>query len=141
MTMAATDPYGGALPRPTPETQAFWDGAREHRLMLPWCKECGQPHFYPRSICPSCLSADLEWREASGRGSLYSYVINHKAAKGFSAPYVIAVIALEEGPRMLSNLVTESAPTPEALTIDMPVEVFFDAVTETISLPKFRPAS
>lgn len=133
--------YAGALPRPTPETRAFWDGARNHRLMLPWCRDCGAPHFYPRSICPSCLSADLEWREASGRGKLHTYVINHRAAKGFEAPYVIAVVELDEGPRMLTNLVTESAPTPETLWIDMPVEVVFDDVTEDITLPKFRPVT
>lgn len=131
-------PYGGALPKPTPETQAFWDGTKANRLMLPWCTECGEPHFYPRSICPSCLSSRLEWRQASGRGKLHTYVINSKAAKGFTqVPYVIAVVELDEGPRMMTNIVIDN-PTPEALPIDAEVEVVFDDVTETITLPKFR---
>ena len=136
--MTQTQPYGGALPKTTPETQAFWDGTKAHRLMLPWCKDCGKPHFYPRSICPFCLSANLEWRQASGRGKLHTYVINFKAAKGFTkVPYVIAVVELDEGPRMMTNIVIDD-PTPEALPIDAPVEVVFDDVTETITLPKFR---
>jgi len=60
--------YRGALPQPTPETQPYWDGAREGRLMLPWCEDCGQPHFHPRAICPHCGAARLQWRQASGRG-------------------------------------------------------------------------
>jgi uncharacterized protein len=137
----AVEPYGGALPHPTPETQAFWDGTRAHKLLLPWCRACGKAHFYPRSICPFCLSSDLEWRPASGRGKLHTYVINHRAAKGFTAPYVIAVVELDEGPRMLTNIVLDGIPLPETLEIDMPVEVLFKDITETITLPRFRPAT
>lgn len=134
-------PYKGALPRPTPETEAFWAGTRDGRLMLPWCLDCGRPHFYPRAICPHCLSDRLDWRQASGRGRVHTYVINHKAAPGFDkVPYVIAVIDLDEGPRMMSNIVTDTPPTPETIRIDMPVEVLFDPVTDQITLPKFRPA-
>lgn len=141
--MSGRSPYRGALPRPTPETKPYWDGAKAHRLMLPWCTACGRPHFYPRSLCPHCGAADLEWRQASGRGTVYSYVINHKAARGFEdkVPYVIAVIELAEGPRMLSNLVMDATPTPETIRIDMEVEVVFDAVTPEITLPKFRPVA
>lgn len=132
-------PYLAALPKPTPETAPFWQGAQEHRLMLPWCQDCGQPHFYPRSICPFCLSDKLDWRQASGRGKLHTYVINHKPAKGFGGdPYVIAVIELAEGPRMLSNVLTKGAPRPEDLPIDADVEVVFDDVTDAVTLPKFR---
>jgi len=132
--------YRGALPKPTPETKPFWDGAKAHRLMLPWCKSCGQAHFFPRSCCPHCFEFDLEWREASGRGKLHTYVINHKAARGFEekVPYVIAVVELEEGPRMMTNLVMDETPTPERLRIDMPLEVTFDDVTPDVTLPKFR---
>lgn len=133
------EPYSGALPRPTPETLPFWEGARNHRLVLPWCRDCGKPHFYPRALCPHCLSQALDWRDASGRGKLHTYVINHKPAKGFTAPYVIAVVELDEGVRMLSNLVLPGTPTPEALHIDMPVQVVFDDVTDTVTLPRFRP--
>ena len=141
-TESQKPPYRGALPKPTPETQAFWDAAKAHKLVLPWCQDCGRPHFYPRSLCPHCLSRSLEWRQASGRGTLYSYVINHKPAKGFdTVPYAIGVVALAEGPRMLSNIVTAGEPTPENLKIDMELDVFFDDVTDTISLPKFRPVA
>ncbi len=132
--------YAGNLPRPTPETQPFWDACKDGKLMLPWCKACGRPHFYPRAICPLCLSGDLEWRAASGRATLHTFVINHRAAKGYDAPYVIAVVDLEEGPRMMSNIVIDN-PTPEALAIDMPLEVTFEAVTEAVTLPRFRPVA
>lgn len=133
--------YSGALPRPTPETQPYWDGAREGRLMLPWCEDCGQAHFHPRALCPHCGGARLSWRRASGRGRLHTYVINHKPAKGFEAraPYVIAVVELEEGPRLLTNIEIEE-PTPETLRIDMDLLVEFRRVTEEVALPVFRPA-
>jgi uncharacterized OB-fold protein len=130
-----------ALPKPTPETQPYWDGAREGRLMLPWCLDCAQPHFHPRAICPHCGGGRLEWRQASGRGRLHTYVINHKPAPGFEdrVPYVIAVVALEEGPRMMANLLTAGPPTPAALSIDMKLRVVFEAVSDRITLPQFRP--
>ena len=133
--------YRGALPQPTPETKPYWDAAREGRLLLPWCEDCGQPHFYPRNICPHCGGARLAWRQASGRGRLHTYVINHKPAEGFEdrVPYVIAVVELEEGPRLMTNI-DIADPTPETLRIDMAVEVAFRAVTETVTLPVFRPA-
>lgn len=138
---AAPGPYKGPLPRPTPETQAFWDGAKAHKLMLPWCEDCGQAHFYPRTLCPHCHSVRIAWRQASGRGKVHTFVINHKAARGFEdkAPYVIAVIELEEGPRMMSNLVMDETPTPENVHIEMPVAVVFDDVTPEVTLPRFRP--
>jgi uncharacterized protein len=140
MTAEPSKPYRGALPRPTPETKPFWDGAKQHRLMLPWCKACGRAHFFPRNCCPHCFGFDLEWRQASGRGKLHTYVINHKPARGFEdkVPYVIAVVELEEGPRMMSNLVMDGTPTPEKLPIDMDLEVCFDDVTAEVTLPKFR---
>lgn len=134
------DAYAGNLPKPTPETQPFWAGTRARTLLLPWCEDCGKPHFYPRAICPHCLSDRLDWRPASGRGRLHTYVINHRAAKGFTAPYVIAVVELEEGPRMMSNIVMDD-PTPEKLAIDMALEVTFEDVTDAITLPRFRPVA
>ena len=140
MTAPSQQAYRGALPRPTPETRPFWDGAKAHKLMLPWCKACGQAHFFPRNCCPHCFGFDLEWRQASGRGKLHTFVINHKAARGFEAkvPYVIAIVELAEGPRMMSNLVMDETPTPDNLRIDMDLEVVFDDVTEDVTLPKFR---
>ena len=141
--MTEPQPYRGALPKPTPETKPYWDGAKAHKLMLPWCKSCGKAHFFPRNCCPHCFSFDLKWKQASGRGKLHTFVINvNKAARGFEQklPYVIAVVELEEGPRMMSNLVMDEEPTPENVKIDMDHEVVFDDVTAEITLPKFRPA-
>ncbi len=130
-----------SLPKPTPETQPYWDGAREGRLMIMHCNGCGQDYFYPRPYCPKCFSADTTWKQASGRATLHTYLINHRPAPGFEAeaPYVIAVVQLEEGPRMMSNLV-DVVPDPATLQIDMPLEVVFDKVNDDVTLPKFRPA-
>ena len=133
--MAATR----ALPQPTPETQHFWDGTRAGELRLQRCDECARVYFPPRPFCPGCSSRSVEIFRASGRARLYSYVISHRPAPGFEPPYAIAVVELEEGPRMMSNLV-DTPQTPEALILDMPLEVVFEAVSEDISLPLFRPA-
>ena len=129
------------LLKPTPDTQPFWDAVKRHQLLLPKCKACGQLHYFPRRFCPHCFSWDLEWVRCSGKGKLYSYVINHCPAPGFEeeAPYVIAVVELDEGPRMLSNLI-DIEPTPEAVQVDMPVEILFQDVNEELSMFKFRPA-
>ncbi len=113
--MAPTRP----LPRPTPETQHFWDGTAAGELRLQRCRGCERTYFPPQPFCPGCASDDVEIVVASGRGSLYSYVITHRAAAGFEAPYVIAEVELEEGPRMLSNLV-DLAPDPTQLPLDLP---------------------
>src|ERR1700691_1162707 len=102
------------IPQPTPDTLPFWRAAKEGRLILPRCEACG-PFFYPRSFCPKCGSSKLDWIEASGRATLYSYVINvTPLAPGYAAPYVIAVVSLEEGPRMMANIL-EVEPRPETL--------------------------
>ena len=129
------------LPKPTPDTQPFWDAVKRHELMLPKCKACGQLHYFPRPFCPHCFSWDLEWVRCSGKGKLYSFLINHRPAPGFEeeTPYVIAVVELDEGPRMLSNLI-DIEPTPEAVQVDMPVEILFQDVNEETTMFKFRPA-
>ncbi len=130
------------LPQPTPDTKPFWDGCKEHRLVLPRCQDCNQFHYYPRAHCPYCWSRDLTWEQVSGRGKLYSYVINYRPAPGFQddAPYSIAVVELDEGPRMMTNIVGVPQ-TPEDLVLDMALEVSFEDVNDEITLPKFRPAS
>ena len=129
------------VPVPTPETQPFWDGCAAGELRLQRCADCRQPYFYPRPVCPACGSRNVEWFTASGRATLYSYVINHRPAPGFEdeAPYAIAVVELEEGPRMMSNII-EVAQTPETLQLDMALEVVFHRMNDEISLPLFRPA-
>lgn len=133
--------YQKPLPQPTPETQHFWDGCREGKLLLQRCKDTGKPYFPPRPFSPYTGSRDVEVFEASGKARLFSYVINHRPAKGFEdeAPYAIAVVELEEGPRMMTNIV-DCPQTPEALELDMPLEVTFEKATDDISIPKFKPA-
>jgi uncharacterized protein len=128
------------VPEPTPETQPFWDGCARGELLLERCNDCGTPYFYPRPICPECGSTNVEWFKASGRGTLYSYVINHRPARGFEydGPYAIAVVQLAEGPRMMTNVVGVPN-TPEELVLDMELQVTF-AERGDISLPVFIPA-
>ena len=127
-----------AEPRPTPETQPFWDGCAAGELRLQRCTSCDAHYFPPRPFCPDCLSDDVTWEAVSGRGTLHTYVINHRPAPGFEAPYAIAVVELEEGPRMMTNIVGVDQ-TPEALVLDMPLEVTFEGRGE-VQLPLFRPA-
>ncbi len=126
------------LPEPTPETQHFWDGTREGELRLQRCRACGDTYFPPRPFCPDCASRDVEVYAASGRGSLLSYVINHRPHPSFDGPYAIALVKLDEGPTLMSNIV-DCPQTPEALVLDMPLEVVFDRQNESITLPLFRP--
>jgi uncharacterized protein len=131
------------LPSPlTPEAKPYWDGAREGRLMIPKCRACGKPFMHPRVRCPFCASADLEWIHASGRGRLHSFEIAHQILnKAFrvKTPVVLALVELEEGPRLLTNLVNV-APDPAKIRCDMPVEVVFEKLTDDITLPMFQPA-
>lgn len=106
--------------------------------MVQRCEACGQAYYYPRPICPHCMSDDVHWFQASGKGRVYSFVISHRSRPGFEAPYVIAVVELDEGPRMMTNLIGIE-PDPEVLRCDMPVEIVYDEVTLEVTLPKFRP--
>lgn len=128
------------LPKPTPETQHYWDGAREGELRLQRCKACAQAYFPPRPFCPECSSRDVEVFKATGKGTLYSYVINHLKSPGYEPPFAIAVVELEEGPRLMANIL-ECEQTPEALVLDMALEVTFERLNDEITLPQFRPAN
>ena len=131
--------YAGPIPVPTPETRPFWDATRRHELTLPRCRACGTLHYYPRASCPHCLSGDLAWERVSGRGRLHTFTIVHRGQKGFPVPtpYVLAVVALAEGPRMMTTLVDVD---PTTVQIGMAVEVTFRDVSDTIALPLFRVA-
>ena len=133
--------YDKPLPVPDPVTQPFWDGLKAGELRIQRCMACGTAIFYPRSGCPGCGSRDIEWITASGRGTVHAFTIAHRgvpaAFKG-STPYVVAMVELEEGARLMTNLIGVD-PTPEAVKIGMPVEVVFDAVTDTVTLAKFKP--
>lgn len=126
------------LPQPTPETQHFWDGTKAGELRLQKCGDCGAVYFPPRPVCPECSSQNVEVVTASGKGTLHSYVINQRAHPSFVAPYAIALVKLDEGPVMMSNIV-DCEQTPEALVLDMPLEVTFEDNGD-IAIPLFRPA-
>lgn len=114
------------LPTPTPDTQFFWDEVAEHRLNVQYCVNCARHYFYPRSHCRFCGSGDVEWRLASGRARLVSYIINRRVAPAF-ADYspIIALVELEEGVTMMSNIVGVEA-DPASLSLDMPLTVDFE---------------
>lgn len=136
--MSTTSSPTKAEPRPTPETQPFWDGCAAGELRLQRCTACDGGHYFPpRPFCPRCLSDRVEWETVSGRGTLHTYVINHRAAPGFEPPYAIAVIQLDEGPRMMGNLVNIEQ-TPEALELDLPLQVTFDVRGE-MHVPVWEP--
>lgn len=131
-----------ALPSPTPETAPYWEGAKAHELRIQFCTDCQKHFFYPRIFCPTCLSDNVEWRTVSGKATLVTYVISSRPAPGFEEelPYVIAVVKLDEGPHMMTNIVGLE-PTPENLPVGLPVEVVFEDVDEEITLPKFQPVT
>ena len=127
------------VPEFTPWGKPFWEGTREGKLMLQKCKDCDKYIFYPRLVCPHCFSNDLDWVEASGKATIYSFtVVVNNAPSPFlnDMPYVVAIVRLEEGVRMLSNIVDCNF---DELTCDMPVEVTFEKLDDEFTLPKFRP--
>lgn len=128
------------LPRPTPETQNFWDGCKAGELRLQKCDDCKEVYFPPRPFCPACSSRSVSVIVASGNATLASYVINERPHPAWSEPYAIAIVQLAEGPRMASN-VTHCEQTPEALVLDMALVVDFQVMNDEITLPLFRPAA
>jgi hypothetical protein len=126
------------LPVPNPTTAPFWEGTKHHKLLLPRTK-AGQVFFYPRVLAPGTLKEPVDWVQASGRGTVYSFTVDRRGtARAFAAkaPYVIAIIELEEGPHMTSNIV--DCPI-EDVRIGMPVQAVFEDVNAEITLVKFRP--
>jgi uncharacterized OB-fold protein len=129
------------LPIPNEDTKPFWEGCAREELRLQRCRACGAYRHPPSPRCPACLSGDAAWVAASGDGTVYSYVVVHQAldpAWEGDVPYVVAIIALAEGPHLLSNVVD----TPvDRVAVGMPVKVCFERATEDVVLPKFRPAA
>lgn len=133
--------YARPLPIPDPVTRPFWESLRAHAIRLQRCGACGRFVYYPRPLCPGCLSSDLVWTPVSGRGAVHAFTIPHRhpnPAFNQAVPYVVALVELDEGARILSNLV-EVAPTPEAVRVELPVEIVYDDVTAEVTLPRFRP--
>ena len=136
-----TAPGGPAKPLPQvgPDMAPFFEAAHRHELVVQRCSRCGTLRFPARTICSRCLSREAGWVPVSGRGAVFSFAVMHQAIHpGFAAevPYAVVVIELEEGPRLLSNLV--DCPI-EKIRIGLPVEVVFEQAAPELTLPKFRP--
>ena len=130
-------------PMPQPESEFYWEKCKAHELWLRHCKSCDKAYFYPRDICPHCFSRDTDWIQSSGRGTLHTFSIVHRGptpAFRDRVPYLAALVEVESGARIPTNLV-EVEPDPTAIKVGMALEVVFEDLTDTISLPKFRPAS
>jgi len=125
------------LPRPTPLSRPHWEGCREGELRVQRCDTCGHFVFIPHPTCTRCHADTLRWVTSSGRGTVYSYTVVHRPPRpAFEVPYVVAIVELEEGWHMLTNLVDVA---PEAVTVGLAVEVCFRAMSPEITLPYFRP--
>jgi uncharacterized protein len=128
------------IPRPDAVSAPYWEAAARGELVIQECPSCGHRQFYPRAVCTDC-GADPAWMTCSGRGTVHTYtVIRQNHAKPFrdELPYVVAVIELEEGPRMMSNVIGCEVGD---VTIGMPVEVSFVAADEGIGVPFWKPRS
>lgn len=126
------------VPRPSPESLPFWDGAKAKRLMLPRCNSCGQYWFPPSQRCRHCLAADFAWKAAAGTGRIYSFVVYHRVyhpAFEDDVPYVVAIVELDEGPRLLTNIV---GTPPEDVRCDARVRVMFEDMGLGVRIPKFE---
>lgn len=133
--------YRRPLPTPQPESDLYWEKAKKHELWLRRCKSCNATYFYPRDICPGCHEKNVEWIKTNGKGTLYAFSIVHRTSPQFQdmVPYVLAMVEMEGGARVFSNLV-QVKPEPANIKIGMPVEAVFDDVTPELTLPKFKPA-
>ena len=120
-------------------TAPYWEAAARHELMLPRCDACGLVFFPPREHCPGCWSSELSWRPMSGSGTVWTFTEVHVPfyddTWAEDVPYVVAVIELDEGPRLLANIVE---PDMDRLSIGDRVEVTFEDRPEGVSLPMFR---
>ena len=126
------------MPVATDATRTFWDAAREHRLLIQHCSSCGKPQFFPRAFCQHCLSEELSWIECSGGATIYTFTVNHRAANAHMAdktPYVVAMVTLDEGVRMMANIVDS---TPEEVRIGARVSVQWLDTPQQPTLPQFK---
>jgi uncharacterized OB-fold protein len=127
------------MPRPTPETEFWWENCRNRRLLIQHCSDCGAHQFYPRVVCSACHGGNLEWTEAGGQAVVETFTICRvPVTEAYSErlPYVVAIVRLAEGPTMMTNII---GCDPDAVTIGMPVEVDFEDWGDQFTLPQFRP--
>ena len=143
--MTATEPRVLPAPAPTvlPEVKVFWEGTAEGKLLLPHCQDCSEIIWYPRPYCPSCASTHVEWKEASGRGTIYSFTVNRRGGADLPAyreagVFVLGYVELEEGPRIMTNIVECD---PDSVRIGQTVEAVFHDTGQGTALVRFRPAT
>lgn len=124
---------------PTPETERYWQAAAEGRLLVMECADCGRVYHPPRARCPDCLSGDTGWVETRGEGEVYAHSVTRQTGPPYddATPYVVAYVELVEGPRLLTNIVTDD---PEALSVGQPVAVCFHETDDgEYAVPRFEP--
>lgn len=129
--------YEKPLPIIDPDTAPYWKASTEHRLLIKYCRDCGKHHFYPRELCPHCHSDAVDWVQAKGTGAIYSFTIARRpAGPAFKpdAPYVVAIVELDEGPRMMTNI---TGSPPDSIRIGQRVAVAYEDINADVSLPKF----
>ena len=129
--------YHKPIPVPSVESRAYWDGLRSHRLLMPECSHCKHRWFPPSRLCPCCRSDAVEWSEVSGRGKVFSYVVFHRVYdRSFAGdvPYIVAIVELEQGPRLLSNIVGYDI---NKIECEMSVRVVFEDIGGYMTIPTF----
>jgi uncharacterized OB-fold protein len=133
MTLGAERP----APLLTDDNEGYWLAAAEGRLVIEQCRSCSRFHHPPRPMCPDCHSVDMQWTEVVGTGTVYSYaLLHHPQHPAFSYPVPAVLVDLDEGVRVLSNLVDID---PEQIRIGLPVEVTFEPTSHDLAVPVFRP--
>jgi uncharacterized OB-fold protein len=128
------------MPAVNEDSTPYWEGTRQGELRAQCCSDCGHLRFPPALVCPKCLGESATWQRLSGRGTIYTFIVVHRPqhpAFLADAPYNVAIIELEEGVRMHTNIVDCS---DEDLHIGMPVEAVFEKINDDVTLPRFRPA-
>jgi uncharacterized OB-fold protein len=133
--------YKKPIPVPSDESRPYWEALRDRRLMMPRCDDCGHSWFPPSFLCPKCNASKWTWTQVTGKGRIFSYVVYHRVyhpAFANEVPYAVAVIELDEGPRVYSNVIGMS---PDKLACDMKVEVVYEPINDEITLAKFKPVA
>lgn len=133
--------YTKPLPLITKLSKVFYEGCRENKLLYQQCRDCGEVIFFPKLTCSNCMGRNIEWKESKGKGKIYTFTVCHAGVPvqfTGDVPFALAIIVMNEGFRLLSNIVECDF---EKLYCEMPVEVVFDQVTPEITLPRFKPIS
>lgn len=127
------------FPASDPASEPFWKGIRNGKLLIQHCAFCGKAIHYPRAFCPTCMSADLNWSEATGQGTIHAFTIVYRHwDKSFETPFIVALVELEEGV-VVTATIAGVEPEPSSVTIGLPVELVPGEVGGSPSLPSFRP--